>query len=249
MRILLAVFLALATTATQAAEIRLLTTGAFKQIPVALVPRFEQETGHKVVIENDTAGALERKVQAGAPFDLLVLTPAAIDALVKDGKVAAGSRTDLAKVGIGVAVLAGAPKPDIASADAFKQTLLDARFVAYIDPHAGGSSGIYLDTLLLKLGIAEQIRPKAVLVPGGLVAEKLIDGRATLALQQTSELMAVKGVDYVGPLPPDLQNYTVYSAGIAAGTKEPEAARALLKFLSGPEAAALLKEKGMSPAS
>lgn len=241
------IFACLSPAATHAAEIKLLTTGAFKQIPLALVPRFEQQTGHKVVIENDTAGGLMKKVKDGASFDVLVLTPGAIDTLIKDGKVAAGSRVDLARVGIGVAVKAGSPHPDISSTPEFKKALMEAKSVAYIDPHAGGSSGIYFDTLLLKLGIAEPVRLKAVLVQGGLVAEKLVSGEATLAVHQISEILAVKGAELVGPLPPDIQNYTVYSAGIGSATKDRQAAEALLKFLSGPEAASLLKEKGMLP--
>ncbi len=237
----------LSSAIAQAAEIKLLTTGAFKQVPVALAPRFEQQTGHKVIIENDTAGGLMKKVKDGAAFDLLVLTPSAIDELTKDGKIAAGSRVDLARVGIGVAVKDGGPKPDISSTDKFKKALMDAKSVAYIDPHAGGSSGIYFDTLLLKLGIAEPVRAKAVLVQGGLVAEKLVSGEAELAIHQISEILAVKGAELVGPLPPDIQNYTVYSAGISASTKEREAAEAFLKFLSGSEAASMLKKKGMLP--
>src|SRR5215475_14957036 len=134
----------MAASAANAAEIKVLTAGAFKQVLVALVPDFEKATGHKVVVDNDTAGALARRIKGGEAFDVAIITPGAIDDLAKDGKVVAGSRANLARVGIGVMVREGAPRPDISTVEAFKRAVLEAKTVAYIDPASGGSSGIYL---------------------------------------------------------------------------------------------------------
>jgi molybdate transport system substrate-binding protein len=230
-----------------AAELKLLTTGAFKPIAQALLPRFEAASGDTVAIENDTAGGVLRRIQIGAAFDLVVLTPAALRDLETDGKLVAGSRTDLAKTGVGVAVKRGALHPDISSVAALKHALLAAKSVAYIDPKSGGSSGIYVAQLLQRLGIAKEVEAKAVLVPGGLVAERVAKGEAQIGIHQISEILPVPGVDLVGPLPPDIQNYTVYAGALSATAQQPDGARALLRFLSGPEAAAVLREKGMLP--
>jgi molybdate transport system substrate-binding protein len=231
-----------------AAEIKVLTAGAFKQVLLVLVPDFEKQTGHKVVLENDTVGALTKRIEGGEAFDLAVLTPAAVNDLSTKGKFVAGSRTNLGRVGVGVVVKEGAPMPDISSVDAFKKTLLAAKSVAYIDPAAGGSSGIYVAGLLDKLGVAADVKPKAKLIPGGAVAEHIARGEAEIGIHQISEILPVKGITLVGPLPADIQNYTVYAAGLGANGKESEAAKALLKTLSGPAAADVLKSKGMEPA-
>jgi molybdate transport system substrate-binding protein len=225
-----------------------LTAGAFKQVLLVLVPDFEKQTGHKVILENDTVGALTKRIEGGEAFDLAVLTPAAVNDLSTKGKFVAGSRTNLGRVGVGVVVKEGAPKPDISSVDAFKKTLLAAKSVAYIDPAAGGSSGIYVAGLLDKLGVAADVKPKAKLIPGGAVAEHVARGEAEIGIHQISEILPVKGITLIGPLPAHIQNYTVYAAGLGANGKESEAAKALLKTLSGPGAADVLKSKGMEPA-
>jgi len=230
------------------AEIKVLTAGAFKQVLLALLPDFERTSGHKVTVENDTVGALTKRIAGGEAFDLAVLTPKAVDDLAKEGKFAAGSRANLARVGVGVVVKDGTPKPDISSLAAFKQALLAAKSVAYIDPAAGGSSGIYVASLLDKLGVAADVKPKAKLIPGGAVAEHVAKGEAELGIHQISEILPVKGVTLVGPLPAEIQNYTVYAAGIGAHAKESDAAKALLKTLTSPAAAEVLKSKGMEPA-
>jgi molybdate transport system substrate-binding protein len=237
-----------APRAAGAAEIKVLTAGAFKQTLLALVPDFERATGHKVMVENATVGALSKRIEGGEFFDLAVLTPKAVDDLAAKGKFVAGSRQNLARVGVGVMVKAGAPKPDIGSVDAFKQALLAAKSVAYIDPASGGSSGIYVDGLLKKLGIADQIRPKAKLKKGGYVADLIVSGEAELGIHQISEIVPVKDVTLVGPLPAEIQNYTTYAAGIGANAKQGEAAKALIKVLTGPAAAAVLTSRGMEPA-
>jgi molybdate transport system substrate-binding protein len=231
-----------------AADIKVLTAGAFKQIVVALAPEFEKQTGHKLVIENETVGALVKKIEGGEAFDVTFLSPAAVDDLIKKGKIADGSRVNIARVGVGVMVKEGAPKPDIGSVDAFKQAVLAAKSVAYIDPASGGSSGIYVAKLLEQLGIADQVKPKAKLKQGGYVADLIESGEAELGIHQISEILPVKGVTLVGPLPAEIQNYTVYAAALGAQAKESDAAKALLKALSGPAAAEVLKSKGMEPA-
>jgi molybdate transport system substrate-binding protein len=236
---------AAASRGAAAAEIKVLSAGAFKQVLLALLPEFEKQTGHHVTLENDTVGALTKRIEAGESFDLAVLTPAAIDGLAGKGKFAAGSRKDLARVGIGVVVKEGAPKPDISSDEAFKKALIAAHSIAYIDPAAGGSSGIYVAGMLEKLGIAAEVKGKSKLIAGGAVAAHIANGEAELGIHQISEILPVKGVTLVGPLPADLQNYTIYAAALSTNAKEPDAAKALLATLTGPAAAGVLKSKGM----
>jgi molybdate transport system substrate-binding protein len=228
-----------------AAEVKVLSAGAMKEVVLAVVPEFEKQTGHKVSFANDTVGALRRRIEGGEGFDVTVLTPAAIDDLAKKGKVAAGSRVNLAQVGVGVMVKAGAPAPDIGTVEAFKRALLAAKSVAYIDPASGGSSGIYFAGLLDKLGLAEQVKAKAKLKQGGYVADLIVSGEAELGVHQISEIVPVKGVTLVGPLPAEIQNITVYAGGLSAAAQDSEAAKALIKVLAGPAAEAVLKAKGM----
>ena len=234
-----------AAGAATAGELKVLTAGAFKPVVAALAPVFDGQTGHTVRIENDTAGALARRIGNGEAFDVVVLTPAALEQLEQVGRVARGSSVRLARVAIGVAVKQGTPLPSIGSESALRQALLAARAVAYIDPAAGGSSGIYLTQLFQRMGIAAQIAPKAVLVPGGLVAQRLVSGEADLALHQISEILAVPRVTLVGPIPAVVQNYTVYAGGLAATSADLPAARAFLELLAGERAKTVLKDKGM----
>jgi molybdate transport system substrate-binding protein len=230
-----------------AAEVKVLTAGAFKQVLLALLPELEKESAHAVKLDNDTVGGLSKRIEGGESFDLAVLTPGALESLGGKGKIVPGSSTKLARVGVGVVVKEGAPKPDISSVDAFKRALLSAKSIAYIDPAAGGSSGIYVAGLLEKLGIAAEVKGKSKLIPGGAVAEHIAKGEAELGIHQISEILPVKGITLVGPLPAEIQNYTVYAAGIGTGAQAPDAAKALLKVLAGPAAAAVLKSKGMDP--
>ena len=232
-------------TGTQAADIKVLTTGAMKEVVLAVVPAYENESGNKVVVSNDTAGAIVKRIEGGEGFDLCVLTPAAIKELSQKGKFAAGAGSNVARVGVGVVIKAGAPAPDISTVEAFKKALLAAKSVAYIDPAAGGSSGIYVAGLLDKLGIAGEIKPRAKLKKGGHVADLVASGEVELGLHQISEILAVKGVHLVGPLPAEIQNYTTYAAAVGAQAQYAEAAQALLKRLTGPEAEPVLKERGM----
>ena len=217
-----------------AAEIKVLTAGAYKQVVLALVPDFEKQTGHKVIVDNGTTGQLKKRIEGGEAFDVVVITPAVVDEMIANGKLAAGSQVNLASVGVGVVVKEGAPKPDIGTVDKFKQALLAAKTVAYIDPASGGSSGIYVDKLLVKLGIADQIKPKAKLKQGGHVADLIVSGEAELGIHQISEIVPVKGAALVGPLPKEIQNTTTYAAGLSASAKDKDAAEELIKSLSGP---------------
>ena len=216
-----------------------------KAVVLELVPAFEKETGHKAVVDNDTAGGLAKRIQGGEAFDLAVITPAVVSELAAKGRIVTDSRVNVARVGVGVVVKEGAPLPDISSVEAFKRTLLAAKSVAYIDPASGGSSGIYLVGLFDKLGIAAEIKPKAKLKQGGYVAELIANGEAELGLHQVSEILPVKGVKLVGPLPADIQNYTTYAAGVGTEAKQPDGARTMMKLLAGPAADAVLKARGM----
>jgi molybdate transport system substrate-binding protein len=208
-----------------AAEIKVLTAGAFKQSLLALVGDFEKQTGHKVTVENDTVGALAKRIEGGEAFDVAVLTPGAVNDLTGKGKFA-----------------------DVSSVEAFKQALLAAKSVAYIDPASGGSSGIYVAGLIDKLGIAEQLKPKTKLKHGGYVADLIVAREAELGIHQISEIVPVKEVTLVGPLPAEIQNYTTYAAGLGTNAKDVDAAKALIKALTGPGAADVLKSRGMEAA-
>ncbi|MEJ5991807.1 substrate-binding domain-containing protein [Ramlibacter sp. PS3R-8] len=244
-RFLLALACAGIAQVSSAAELRVLTAGAFKPVLLALQPAFERQTGHRLVIDNDTAGALQKRITGGEVFDVVFSSPASLQPLRAAGKLAAEEPLPLARVAIGVAVRKGAPLPDIGSVDAFRAMVVNARSVAYIDPAAGGSSGIYLDRLFERWGIAPQVRAKAVLVPGGLVAQKVVDGSADIAIHQISEILAVPDAVLVGPLPAEIQNYTVYAGAVSAQATQPGAARELLDALRGPQASQVLATKGM----
>src|SRR2546421_22450 len=245
-RMLVAILFAIACTTTAgAAEVKVLTAGAMKAVVLELVPQFEKESGHKAVVDNDTAGGLAKRIDAGEAFDVAVITPGVVNDLAAKKKVMTDGRADIARVGVGVVVKEGAPLPDISSVDAFKRALLAAKSVAYIDPASGGSSGIYLSGLFDKLGIAAEIKPKAKLKQGGYVAELIANGEAELGLHQISEILPVKGVKLVGPLPAEIQNYTTYAIAIGAEATQPDTARALIRLLTGPAAEGVLKARGM----
>src|SRR5580698_2236566 len=252
--IILTSILAVAMSSTpqfaRAAEIKVISGGAFKQVLNALVAQYQTESGNTVAVTYQTVGQHLDLIKNGQEeFDVAVLTPEAIDGLSKDGKIVAGSGIDLARTGVGVVVKVGTPLPDISTVDAFKNSLLAAKSVAYIDPKAGGSSGIYVGKLLNRLGIADAINAKAVLIHGGEVASHMVDGEAEIGIHQISEILAAKGAVLVGPLPAEIQNFTVYAAGVGSVAKDGATASALVKFLAGPYAGPIIKAKGMEPAS
>jgi molybdate transport system substrate-binding protein len=247
-RILLAsALIVVAMPPAQAAEMTVLTTGAYLPVVSALAPLFEARTHEHVSLANDTAGAVLARARAGAAFDLIILTPPTIADLATAGIVEPASSTDLAQVGVGVVVKSGTPPPDISTVEAFRNSLLNARSVAYIDPASGGSSGIYVAQLLRKLGIADQIAAHAVLVQGGRVADHIARGEAELGIHQISEILPVAGVTLVGPLPAAIQSETIYTGAVSQSSAQPAAARSFLALLAGPEAAPILAQKGMAP--
>jgi molybdate transport system substrate-binding protein len=237
------------TGAASAAEIRVMISGGLAAAYNALVPEFERSTGHKVITAygpsmGTTANAIPVRLERGEPADVLILVGYALGDLIKQGKVVADSRADLVKSKIGVAVKAGAPKPDISSPDALKRALLAAKSVAYSD----SASGVYISTeMFQKLGIADAMKDKARKIPATPVAEIVAHGDAEIGFQQFSEMLPVPGIDIVGPLPDELQKVTVFSAGIASVSKQPDAGRALIKFLASPAASAAIIKTGLEP--
>ncbi len=241
--VVLAVAAALLPSSARAAEIKVLATGASKAVVTELAGRFGKASGHTVIITTDTAGGVAKRVEAGEPFEVAVATRGVVDALVGKGKLAAGSRADIASTSIGIAVKEGAPKPDISTVAAFKRLLLDAKSVAYVDPASGGTSGIYIAGVIDKLGLTEMLKPKLRLQAGGYVAELVAKGDAEVVIHQVSEILPVKGVTLVGGLPAEIQSVTTYSGGLAPAASD--AGKAFLAFLIGPDAAAVIAAAGM----
>ena len=230
--------------AAHGAEIKVLSTQATEDAYKELVQQFEQATGHKVTtVFTGTLGA-NKRLADGESYDMLIMSSGSIDEYLKSGKLAAGSRVDLAKSGVGIGVKASARKPDISSVEALKQTMLSALSIGY----STGPSGIYIVSLFEKLGIADQVKGKLKQTPTGVLVGTLIaSGEAEIGVQQVSELSHFPGVDYVGPLPEAVQRYTTFASGIVAGAKESEAAKALVKFITAPAAAQAYKKRGMEP--
>ena len=235
--------------AASAAEVRVMISGGLTAAFKALVPEFERTTGNKVLIAygpsmGTTVNAIPVRLERGEPADVLIMVGYALDDLVKQGKVIADTKVDLVKSPIGIAVKSGAPKPDISSADAVKRALLAAKTIAYSD----SASGVYVSTeMFAKLGITDAMKDKARKIPATPVGEVVASGEAEIGLQQISELKPVSGIDIIGPLPDELQKITVFSTGIATVSKEPDAGKALIKFLASPAARAEIVKSGMDP--
>ena len=239
----------LLTATASAAEVRVMISGGLTAAFTALVPEYERQTGNKVLVAygpsmGTTVNAIPMRLERGEPADVLIMVGYALGDLAKNGKVIPDSRVDIVKSGIGVAVKAGAPKPDISSADTLKSALLAVKSVAYSD----SASGVYVSSeMFKKLGIESEMKDKAKMIPATPVGEIVAHGDAEIGFQQISELKPVKGIDIVGPLPADLQKITVFSAGIATASKEPEAGRALIKFLTSKDASAEIVRSGLEP--
>jgi molybdate transport system substrate-binding protein len=239
----------LLASGASAAEVRVMISGGLAAAYKELVPEFERLTGNKVITAygpsmGTTVNAIPVRLERGEPADVLIMVGDALGDFIKQGKVVADSRVDLVKSPIGIAVKSGAPKPDISSADSIKRALLAAKSVAYSD----SASGVYVSTeMFQKLGIADAMKDKAKKIPATPVGEIVAHGDAELGFQQISELKPVPGIDIVGQLPPELQRITVFSAGIASVSKEPEAGKALIKFLASPAAAPVIINSGMEP--
>ena len=235
--------------AARAAEVRVISSGGFAAAYRALAPEFERQTGHTLVTGwgpsmGTTQDAVPTRLARGESIDVLIMVGYALEQLVEQGKVVADSRADLARSGIGVVVRAGAPKPDISTVDALRRALLAAKSAAYSD----SASGVYIQNEMFKrMGIAAQMAGKARMIPAEPVGAVVARGEAEIGFQQISELKPIAGIVLVGPLPPEVQQVTVFSAGVVTGSKEPEAGRALIRFLASPAASSAIAESGMEP--
>jgi len=244
----LAAALSFAAANAQAAELRILISGAFKNPMVDIKPLFEQATGHKLVVDADTSGRIAKRIADGEQTDFIISTSAGVDDLIKSGKVLPDSKVAVARAGVGVVVRKGAVKPDISTPEKFKQALLDAKSVAYTNPASGGQSGVYFAKLLAQLNIADEINKKAKFGDGGPIALIVASGDAEIGMQPVPELLMYSDkVDFVGALPAAVQSYNHLTAGIPANSKQPDAARVLLKFLAAPAAQGAMKAKGLEP--
>jgi molybdate transport system substrate-binding protein len=228
-----------------AVEIKIMSSNAMREALLELFPMFERETGQKPMPTFVGGVDIMKRMAAGETCDLVIMSGPQIDQLIGQGKIKAGSRVDLVRSGIGVAVRAGAPRPDISSAEAIKRALLAAKSITY----SSGPSGVYLANLFAKMGIADALKDKIKPVPPGVPAGSFVArGEAELGFQQISELLPVPGIDLIGPLPADIQEITVFSGGIHAAAAHAEAAKALMRFITSPAAAPIITKKGLDPA-
>jgi molybdate transport system substrate-binding protein len=229
-------------------ELRVFSGGAMSEPVREAGDAFAKRAGHRIVYVVDTTGALQKRLAAGERADVIVVTSTAVQALEKAGRVAAGSRVDLARALIGVGIKAGAPSPDLSTTESFKAALLKAKSVSYVNPASGGTSGTYFEGLLQRMGIAAAIKPKTVYrTQGSEVAAAVAAGEAEIGITFTSELAPTPGVKVAGTLPADIQLPTIYAAGVVSNAANPAAARALIGALAGAEGRAALKKAGLEP--
>jgi molybdate transport system substrate-binding protein len=229
----------------RAAEIKVLCSNGLREVLAELTPQFERASEHKLVVRFGLGAKLKQEIEGGEPFDLAILPSPALDDLIKQGRVAPGTRIDLARAPIGIMVRAGAPKPDIATIDALKRLLHDAKAIAFAREGAGG---IYFVSLAERLGMAEELKVKSRPMPNGvMVGEAVQRGDADLGVLPMSEILSVRGTEPLGALPPDVQGRLTMTAGIAADARQGAAAGELIKFLTAPAAVPVLKAKGMEP--
>ena len=243
---LITIGVALLGFSAQAAEISGIVGVAMSPVMAQLGPQFEQAMGHRLSLWYGNTGAIRHRMEAGETFDVAMFGAGEIDEFILRGKIAVDTRTEIARVGIGVGVRVGAPKPEIGSVDAFKRALISAKTIGYIPD---GAVGIHLTNLFQRLGIAEQLKSKTTLPSSadGL-SQAIVDGKAQLGFMFTNQLLSAPGVTLVGPLPRELQSYIVFTAAVGTAAKEPEAAMALIKFLTSPPGVAVIKAKGFDPA-
>jgi molybdate transport system substrate-binding protein len=229
-----------------AADITVLASPAIREAYIEVVPRYEQLTGHKVITTWSGTTDIVKRLQARETYDVVIAASDTLDDLLDTGRIVAGSRQDIAASGVGVTVRSGAPKPDIGSSDAVKRALLAAKTVGI----STGPSGVYMRSLFEGLGVVEAVKPKLrIPASGGQVAELVAKGEVELGFQQVSEIVHVRGADYVGPLPPDIQRITIFAGGVHAASSDPDVALTLLAFLGSPEHAALLQKHGLQTPS
>jgi molybdate transport system substrate-binding protein len=231
------------TQGARAAEIKVFVTGAARAAYQTIVPEFERATGHKLFNTYDLPPALIKKVEAGEPYDVIILSYD-VAALIKQGKLVADSRTVFGRVGVGVAVQKGAPKPDFSTVEAFKRSLLNAKSIA---TSGEGSSGRYVASLLDRLGIADQVKPKIKSGGPGASAQMVSKGEVDFVVSGLPPLIGTPNIEWLGYLPEEIQSWLLFSGGVSVNAKEPEAARALLKSLTTPAALAVFKANGLEP--
>jgi len=240
----LALFCCLVAGSASAAEIRVLVTNAFKSVISKIEPTFKSSTGHSLSIRAAASPVLQEEIAKGDKFDVVISIASNLDSLEMGGKIASDTWINIARAGLGLAIRAGEPKPDIRTTEAFKQALVNAKSVAYV---TAGASGKHLIAVAERLGIADQLKAKGKTLPTGDVAEFVANGEAELAIQQMSELRAVKGVDVVGELPADVDLVSQIAAAMSANAKEPEAAKAFIRFLTAADAGTAIRASGMIP--
>ncbi len=233
------------TAPAVAADVKVLSTFGMREVLNKIVPEFERATGHKLAIQYGSSAGLKRQIEGGETFDLAIITPPVIDDLTKQGRIAGGTRAVIARSGMGVAVHAGAPRPDISSVEAFKRALVNAKSVTYTP---GGTTGTHLARVLVRLGIAEEIKAKnrPEQTPER-VAQAVADGQVEIGFTAIATIMATPGVAVLGPFPPELQDYIVYTAGVGTASKEAEAAKVLINLLRTESAASIMKATGLDP--
>ena len=226
-----------------AAEIKIFTARAIATVLAEIGGEFERATGHKLIVISDLPTGFLRRVNAGEPFDVLISGSVPVDEWIRDGRLVAMTRTDVARSGIGVEVRAGSPKPDISTVDAFKRALLNARSIAYLRV----GSGVYLDGLLQRLGLDNAIRSKVTRPDSDIVSELVAKGEVELGMTVITQILTTPGVDLVGPLPGEVQSYVTFVAAVGVESKVKGAANELIEFLKGPRAIAVIRTQGMEP--
>jgi len=240
-------YVLLATGSALAAEIKVLHATALKPPFDVLFPAFGKTTSHSVTAEYGPAGAIAARIQKGEQADIAIVTTEQIDRLRSEGRVQGEGIAHIGRVGLGIFVAKGAAKPDLGSVEALRKSLSSARSIAYVDPSAGGASGIYVDGLLAKLGLKAELASKIRIFPRAHnIVAAVVKGEVDFAFGQISEILDESSIDLAGPLPEDIQNYTRFSAGVIASSKQPQPAKALIEFLSTAPAAAILKAKGFN---
>ena len=229
--------------AATADEIRVWTTRAIATVLAEVGSEFERATGHRLIVTSDLPTAFERRLEAGEAVDLLISGSAPVDEWIRTGKIAPNTRDEIARSGIGVEVRAGRSKPDIATVDAFKRALLNARSIAYLKV----GRGLYLEDLFNRLGMSRALEPKTIRPDSDIVSELVAKGEVELGMTVITQILTTPGVDLVGPLPPEIQSYVTFVAGVASRSRAPKAASDLIAFLGGPKAVAVIKAQGMEP--
>jgi molybdate transport system substrate-binding protein len=224
-------------------EIRVWTARAIATVLADVGSEFERATGHRLIITSDLPPAFLRRLDAGEPFDLLISGTSPVDEWIRNGKIAAETRTEIARSGIGVEVRAGSRKPDIGTVDAFKRALLNAKSIAYLKI----GSGAYLEGLLERLGMSKALESKIIRPDSDIVSELVAKGDVELGMTVITQILTTPGVELVGPLPPEIQSYVTFVAGVSSQSRAPKAASDLIKFLAGPKAIAVIRAQGMEP--